>query len=365
MFPHYIPDWFNPRSTIIKKNETELRVDILPSHGQIYVFGSDRPDLMRGPNPQGIVLDEFSYQKREVWDSVIQPIVRANPSAWVWFLFTPCGKNHASDLFNYGSTRPNEWKSSKLTIFDSGIFNQEQITEAKATSLETTWKSEYLCEFIEGAGSVFRGVREAATAIPKKPITGNLYVMGVDLAKVQDFTVISVWDRSNNHQVYQDRFNTLEWPYQKAKIAAIAKFYNNALCVIDATGIGDPIADDLVRAGVAIDPIKITNEIKKEMIEKLSISISLQKCAILPIEDTFLEYDNFAYQVGPTGKIYYQAKDGYHDDIVVSHALANFRLQPVISTTLTAEQSVVRQEFLRQIGARNRGQSEDYDEWEG
>ena len=364
MFPQYIPDWYNPDSKIIKKRETELRVDILPSRGQIYVFGSDRPDLMRGPNPQGIVLDEFSYQKREVWDSVVQPIVRANPTAWVWFLFTPCGKNHAADIFNYGLTRPKEWKSSKLTIFDSGIFTPEQCEEAHATSLETTWKSEYLCEFIEGAGSVFRGVREAATATPQKPMANELYVMGVDLAKVQDFTVISVFRRSNNHQVYQDRFNTLEWPYQKSKIAAIAKFYNNALCVLDATGIGDPIADDLVRAGVAVDPIKITNETKKEMIEKLSISISLQKCAILPIEESFLEYDNYAYEIGPTGKIYYQAKDGYHDDIVTSHALANFRLQPVISTTPQTDQSIIRQEFIRQLTGRNRGQSDDYDEWE-
>ena len=54
---------------------------------------------------------------------------------------------------------------------------------------------------------------------------------------------------------------------------AISKHYNNALVMIDATGIGDPIVDDLLRAGVPVEPIKITEMSKKELIEKLSICI--------------------------------------------------------------------------------------------
>ena len=94
--------------------------------------------------------------------------------------------------------------------------------------------------------------------------------MGVDLAKVQDFTVIAVYDMATNSQVFQDRFQTLEWPFQKQRIKAISLHYNRALVMLDATGIGDPIADDLMRAGIPVEPYKFTNESKKEIVEKLS-----------------------------------------------------------------------------------------------
>src|SRR3990167_5993359 len=68
MLPYYIQDWHNPDSTLITKRETELRVDFKTSGGQLYVFGADRPDLMRGPNPFGVVLDEYSVMKEVVWN---------------------------------------------------------------------------------------------------------------------------------------------------------------------------------------------------------------------------------------------------------------------------------------------------------
>ncbi len=332
--------------------ETELRVDFLHSHGQIYIYGSDRPELMRGPNPQGVILDEFSYQKREVWDSIVQPIMRANPSAWCWFLFTPCGRNHAADLYNYGLEDNKEWKSWKATIYDTGIFNDEQIKEAQHTSLEPTWKSEYLCEFIEGEGAIFKGVREAATSRPEPPKPDHMYVMGVDLAKVTDYTAIAVYDRANNHQVYQDRYNKLDWPFQKVKIAKISRHYNNALCVIDATGVGDPIADDLIRIGIPVMPVKFTEQTKKELIEKLSLYIQQRSAILLPIDQTFLEFDNFSYEIGPKGKIRYGARQGYHDDIVIAHALAISELHEISRVTPQEDQTIIRQEYIRQVNQR-------------
>lgn len=348
MFPHYVPDWYNPKSVIINRNETDLRVDILPTRSQIYVFGADRPDLMRGPNPQGVVLDEFSVQKAEVWNDIIQPVMRANPTAWTWFLFTPRGKNHAHTVYEFGLRGDDEWKSWKLTVLESGIFAPIQIENARRDMPENTFKQELMCEFLEGEGSVFTGVREAMTSRPEPPKPNHLYVMGVDLAKVTDYTVITVYDRQGNNQVYQDRFNALEWPFQKQKIFAISRHYNNALCVLDATGLGDPVADDLVRIGIPVEPVKITEQIKKEMIEKLSIWLQLKKCAILPVEETLQEFDNFSYEIGPTGKVRYQARQGFHDDIVVSHALAVYRLTDIVKQIATEDTPLIRQEYLRQ-----------------
>lgn len=348
MFPQYIPEWGDPNSTLIHKRETELRVDFKSSGGQIYVFGADRPDLMRGPNPFGVVLDEFSVMKPEVWEDIVQPIMRANPQAWCWFLFTPRGKNHAHRVFQFGQRGDKEWKSWKLTVEESGVFTPEAIENSKRDMPASTFSQELMCEFLEGEGSVFRGIREVMTAIPEKPKDGHYYVMGVDLAKYQDFTVITVYDRSTNAQVYQDRFQTLEWPYQKKKIKAISDHYNRALVVLDATGLGDPIADDLARDGVPIEPFKITEPSKKDLIEKLSISIEQKSIKMISLQETIFEFDNFSFEIGQTGRIRYSAPEGFNDDIVMAHALAIWSLTPLQAPTIIKPKTRIQQFYESQ-----------------
>jgi phage FluMu gp28-like protein len=173
-----------------------------------------------------------------------------------------------------------------------------------------------------------------------------LYVIGCDLAKVQDFTVLSVYDRTNNCQVYQARFNKLEWPYQKSKIKELSKQYNNALVMLDATGLGDPIADDLLRDGVPVEPIHLTNEQKKQMIEKLANWIELGHIKMLQLDETIQEFNNFTYDVSEkTGRIFYNAPLGFHDDIVISHALAIWSLQPILKRKEEPKLTVIQRDF--------------------
>lgn len=362
MFPSYCPDWHNPNSRILRKWETELRFKLYGG-GQVYVFGADRPDLMRGPNPQGVILDEYAVMHKEVWDDVIHPIMIANPNAWCWFLFTPRGRNHAFDAYQRGLRGDDEWKSWKLDVYHSGIIVPEQIENSRRDMSEQTFSQEFMCEFLEGEGSVFRNVRAAMTATPESPQPNHLYVMGVDIAKVTDFTVLTVYDRINNSQVYQDRFQTLEWPFQKAKIASVAKHYNNALVILDATGIGDPIADDLIRSGVAVQPFKISEQSKKDLIEKLSIWIEQKKCRLIPMQETLLEFDNFSYEIGPTGKIRYQARDGFHDDIVLSHSLAINALYEINPKTITPEDTPVQRAFKRARSGQGITSDAEAGEW--
>ena len=317
-----------PMKYVKKRNDSELVIEFV--NGSILqLIGADNPSSLLGAGPYGVVLDEFEEMKVEMWDRVIQPILRAN-DGWCWFVGTPKGKNHLYEAYQRGIYPNTEWKSWLLRADQSGIFTPTQLANAKASMRDALFNQEMMCEFLEGEGSVFRGVRDVMTSTPQKPNLKHIYVMGVDLAKVQDYTVITVYDRDTNRQVYQNRWNTIEWPYQKKKIIETSRHYNNALTVIDATGLGDPIADDLIRFQVPVKPFKITSESKKDIIEKLSIWIEQGKLQMLPLEETAFEFDNFSYEIGPTGKIRYQALEGFHDDIVISHALAVSELQPLV-----------------------------------
>ena len=322
-----------PEGVRYDKNEQDLTVFIPTADGKrsiISLKSGDRPFLLKGPNPLGVVIDETQKQKPDLWSEVIQPIMRAN-KGWTWFLGTPHGKNHFFDLYNLGkSGEDSEWKSFMLRASESGIIPEEQLLASKRTTSEAIYNQEWECEFLEGSGDVFRNWQECGTANASSPKPGHNYICGVDLAKHQDFTVIVVYDRADNSQVYQDRFNQIEWPFQKSRLKAIADSYNNAPVVMDATGIGDPIYDDLIRAGVGVIPFKLTNESKKDLIEKLSISFEQRRIRILPLPETFEELENFGYEMLPSGRVVYGAPSGKHDDIVIAHALANWDLTPMI-----------------------------------
>ena len=349
-----------PEELILKKNEQELLV-YFKNGSILQLKGADNPDTLRGAGPFGVVLDEFATMKYEAW-GIIEPILRAN-TGWCWFIGTPKGKNHLFDVYQRGQQDNSEWKSWLLKASQSGIIPQEQLENSRLTMTQSLFNQEWECGFLEGEGSVFRGVKEIAIAIPDKPNTNEIYVLGVDLAKVTDWTVITVYSRKTNRQVYQDRFQTLEWPFQKAKIKAISDHYNKALIILDATGLGDPIADDLLRAGVPVEAFKITEQSKKDLVEKLSIWIEQKKLRILPIEQSLFEFDNFSYEIGPTGKIRYGARQGFNDDIVMAHALAVFSLQPLMEIKKEEEKTIVKQYYDQLTKYDQKQYEKDTNEW--
>lgn len=357
-----------PESFIAKRNETDLVVT-LRNGSIIQLKGSDQPDALRGPNPLGVILDEYDTQKGEAW-GVIEPILRAN-GGWCWFIGTPRGKQKLYDLYNRGQEGHPEWKSWLLRASESNIISSDQLAEARRSMTETLYTQEFECAFHESAGSVFRGVQEIMIAKPERPIPDHLYVMGVDLAKVQDYTVLRVYDRDTNSLVYSDRFQTLEWPFQRKRIVATASAYNHALTVIDATGIGDPTCDDLIRAGVSVIPFKITHQSKKELIEKLSIWIEQRKMKLLPSQVALLEYENFSYTRSEQGQIYYGARQGYHDDIIIADALAINQLGEVLIPEFYKEPtptqvyfSQMKAQYAREEEQKdNQADFGDVDEW--
>ena len=356
MLFHILPD-----GLVDHKNEVEMVIYF--KNGSVYQLkGADDPDYLRGAGIVGCVLDEFAKMKFEAWQ-VIEPMLRAN-GGWCWFIGTPKGRNHLYQMYLRGREGHHEWGSWLLKASESGVIAADQLAEAKRTAHSIEFfNQEYECAFLEGVGSVFRGIQDIATAIAQRPLEGHNYVMGVDLAKVTDYTVITVYDRATNEQVYQDRFNQIDWVYQKKKIKAVSRFYNKCLAVIDGTGLGDPIVDDLQRSGVPVLSYKLSEPSKRDLIEKMGIMIDQRLIKILPIEQTILEFENFSYTMGITGAVRYGAPSGFHDDIVIAHALAVWSLYEHHEQKQTVEPTRTQRALSQAVRrSRNTGAGE-LDEW--
>src|SRR3990167_5801068 len=216
-----------PEEWIEKKNENYMSVKFT-NGSYLRLKGADHPDSLRGPNVVGVVLDEFAKQKMEAWQ-IISPMITAT-KGWAWFVGTPVGKNHHYDYFNRGNDeRRKQWKSWYLKTSESGILDKEEMEREYEDLGPEMFSQEYECAWLEGAGQVFKGVGNILTAKPQGPISDHLYVIGCDVAKHQDWTVLTVFDRRNNMQVFQERFQKIDWPLQRQRIAEISKHYNGAI----------------------------------------------------------------------------------------------------------------------------------------
>jgi hypothetical protein len=189
------------------------------------------------------------------------------------------------------------------------------------------FNQEYLAEFLDNNAGVFRNVKACIMAGQRAnvaPVEGTSYFAGLDLARLTDFTVLTILDE-NGRQVFHDRFNLLDWAVQKERVFSVCRQYGARL-TIDSTGVGDPIYEDLRRMGLRVEGFKFTNESKKRLIESLMLAFEQGRISILDLQTQTNELDIFEYTINPSGTVHYSAPEGYHDDCVIGLALANWQL---------------------------------------
>ena len=311
-----------PKEVIKSMNATELKIELVNGSIVQLIAADEFKESGVGANPVGIVFSEYSITSPEAW-KFVSPILAAN-GGWAIFNFTPRGKNHAWELLQ--KAKENEkWFTEILTVDDTKILTIEALEEEKRNNPESIIQQEYYCSFLEGAGQFFRRVRQNTYDMNSNNPEYGDFQLGVDLAKYQDFTVITPFNLNTFRAYPQDRFNQIDWNLQKARIEASAFRYKNARIKIDATGVGDPIVEDLKSRGLNIgedDAIKFTEASRMNLLNNLAMLLEQDKIEIPNDEGLLAELESFSYSLSPLGKIRVSAPETMHDDRVISLALA-------------------------------------------
>jgi len=297
-----------------------------PNGSYIDFRSAERPELMEGFEYDRGVVNEggIVFKKSSLWDNTLQPMFKGKDTK-VRFIGTPKGRNKFADLYSRGSDSNNiEWESYTFTAYDSPYWDKDELEQIKPQIPQEVWSQEYLAEFIDGAGSVFRNINQCVIQeLHEDPQDGCDYVMSIDLAKHQDFTVIYIADQKTGKVVFQDRFNQIDWGFQKTRIRATYQRFNCREAIIDSTGVGDAIFDDLNNGGMNVRSFKFTSSSKNPLIQNLSVAIDNRSIEFYPFPELISELEIFGYEVSPMGAVRYNAPDGYHDDCVISLALIN------------------------------------------
>ena len=320
-----------PRELVDKINESELAVYY--KNGSIQRFaGCEDIDKHRGINPIDVVFDEFSEEPEDIWTAVIQPVLRENKGT-ATFIFTPKGKNHSWKLLQMAKDSPQEWWWSVKTVKETKTFSDEELKEIQRNTPQALYNQEYLCEFTEGAGQFFRRIKQNLYDKDKVLPDQGDFQIGVDLAKYQDWTVITPFNLNHFIAYPQQRFNQVDWNLQKARIEAAALRHRaidtgqTALIWPDSTGIGSPVVEDLRARGLRIGGedgrgFVFTETSRKNLLDNLAILLEQDKIKLPDDEGLINELESFQYQLTERGKIKVSVPEGMTDDRVMSLALS-------------------------------------------
>ena len=280
---------------------------------------------LRGRGLSALLVDEASLVSRKSWELGLRPAL-ADKQGKAVFISTPRGKGGLFyELFQAGQGVDPKWKSWRFPSNLNPYFPKEEWDELERVTPSGTWRQEYLAEFVEGEGAVFHGLDKVREMNPLPYDPQCRWVIGADLAKSVDFTVLYPLNEYGEPGELI-RFKDISWTVQQDAIARLSNRYGNARVVVDSSGIGDPVEDNLRRAGVPVIGMKTGSTVtKEELIEGLSIALQ-HGWVKLPTRDSYRwlwdELEAYQKEITEHGNVSYHAPEGMHDDGVIGLSLA-------------------------------------------
>lgn len=294
-----------------ESNKSELRINTV-NGGTIEFFTGERLDNLRGRKFHLIVIDEASFipDLESGWLNSIRPTL-TDFKGRALFLSTPKGKNYFYSLFMRSGEA--DWQGFKFTTYDNPHIDRNEIEDARKQLPQVVFEQEYMANPMENSANPF-GNNFITSCIA--PLSNNKPAYyGIDLAKSFDWTVIIGLDSSGN-VCYFNRFQK-DWKQTKETILTIDR---SKPVLIDSTGVGDAITEDLQRSFSQMEGFKYTSQTKQQLMELLASTI--QKGEVrFPDNEIKNELEVFEYQFTSTG-VRYNAPTGFHDDCVNALALA-------------------------------------------
>jgi hypothetical protein len=309
---------------------TEMRI-LWRNGSTSQFFTADNYDALRGYGFDFVVGDEFATWPRAAWEEVVRPAM-SDREGGALLVGTPRGRNLFWELWQRGQDRA-AWpdhESWQLPSKDNPHMPPREVETARESLPFDVFRQEYEAEFLEDSAGVFRNIKACEHGTFTTWHHPMQCVIGWDPAKHSDASVITVLDAETKHVVAWERILQRDYTLQIQRIAALSKAYGNALVLMDSTGVGDPLLEQLNEHNVPAEGYTFTSTTKQQLVEHLAVVIERGEVS-WPKPDTKdtakllvlrHELDMFQYELTRAGNVRYSAPEGKHDDAVMSLGLA-------------------------------------------
>ncbi|MBA2525675.1 MAG: hypothetical protein H0V18_07830 [Pyrinomonadaceae bacterium] len=241
-------DMSNIVAPITKRKDVQGHRIELVTGGLIDMWSLDTADSVRGRKYKRVVVDEAAMVPgfQNAWEAVITPTLMDFVGDGFW-LSTPRGMNFFKQGFNNGQDPLNkEWASWQYPSSANPFMPPTEIEFQRQSLPELTFKQEYLAEFLQSEGAVFRNIEPNLIApMDARPEDHRDHrkVAGLDLAKKHDFSVLSIGCADCKVEVAMERFNQIEYKAQVSKVVRSLRLWEVEQILVDATGVGDAVIE--------------------------------------------------------------------------------------------------------------------------
>ena len=318
---------YRPAIVEIRKDEHYFA---LAGGGSFQMWSLDAPDTVRGRKYALALVDEAARIRNfeTAWTEVIRPTL-TDYAGEADFYSTPKGLNFFHTLYTRGCDPLSpDWSAFHFPTSANPFIDPAEIEAARQELPDLVFRQEYLAEFILGAGAVFRNIRACLQADGDQDTpadhAGHECVAGIDWGQVNDFTAISIACQTCKKEVELDRFNKIDWYFQRARLETLLNKWSVRNALVETNSIGGPNFEELVRSGVPVMAFQTTSSSKPEIIQSLALTFEKEEMTF--IDDPVATRELEAYEAkrnDTTGRISYSAPEGFHDDTVIARALMN------------------------------------------
>lgn len=297
--------------------ETESALRLGLSNGSRVIALPGAQEGIRGYSAHLVVLDEAAWIPDELYQAA-RPMLAVTGGRLV-AISTPYGMRG----WFYRSWAEERGERIRITAYDIPRISRDFLEAERRALGDWAFRQEYLAEFVEAGGAIPEELIQHAVTLegPTTPQPGRSYAAGLDLARLRDWSSLTVLDVTElpYRLVHQERWQG-EWEYTEARVLGVLRAYGARLTV-DATGVGDPVYERLRRAWPQTHPFRFTQASKAQLITELRLSLAEERLWLYPdpmllAELRALQAKQMSYGVS------YEAPAGAHDDTVMSLALA-------------------------------------------
>ncbi len=279
----------------------------------------ENPEGVRGYSAHLVVLDEAAYVAEDLYIAV-RPML-AMTGGKILALSTPAGTR--GWFWREWVSESEDWVRVRVTAYDIGRYDRAFLEAERRALGEMAFAQEYLAEFIGQGGAIDPEVVHAAVRLPgpEDPRPSRVYVAGLDLARLQDWTALAVLDVTEEpyRLVRMDRWQAT-WEETVRRVLQVVGAYGARL-IVDSTGVGDPIYERIRAAWPRTHPYRFTVQSKPPLIQELRLSLAEERLVLYPHPVLLSELQALQAKQTSYG-VSYEHPPGGHDDTVMALALA-------------------------------------------
>lgn len=289
-------------------------------------------ESVRGRKYHFVVVDEAAlFNSGDVWHGAIRPLL-TDYEGGALFCSSPKGRNWFWELYLQGlSADFPDWESWQFPTSANPYIKTAEIEAAKGGMPERFFKQEYLAQFLDDGGVVFRNLDRVCVLTPQSPLhfvergSNEQCFFGVDWGKDKDFTCVSVMNREGK-QVYLERFNQIGWAVQRGRLMALYERFQPKVILAEENSIGSVNIEALQAEGLPVRGFMTTSKTKTPLIDGLALAMEKEEVVLL--NDRVLMHELMAYELKRTSQGWsYGAPPGGHDDTVMATALSLWAMQ--------------------------------------